>query len=181
MIIKKIVQIGDPRIRVKSKKINPTSKIAKRAVKDLTDTMRSKSLVGISAPQIGRSYRIILAEIRPKGTLTRQDYAATPLKILINPKIIKYSKKKKMIYEGCGSVAYGQIFGPVTRPDKITVEAYDTKGKKFKLTTDGLLSTIVQHEYDHLEGVVFTDKLTDVTKLMSLDEYIAARKADKIP
>src|SRR5512133_38962 len=112
MIIKNIVQIGDSRIREKSKKIEPTSQKAKRAVKDLKDTMRAQKLVGISAPQIGRSYRIILVEVRPVGTLTRQGYGEIPLTILINPKIIEFSEKRKTIYEGCGSVAYGQIFGP---------------------------------------------------------------------
>jgi len=181
MIIKNIIQLGNPLLRQRAKKVDPKSQTAKRAIKDMLDTMRASKLVGIAAPQIGRSYRIIMAEIRPHDSVSRQDYPAEELQIFINPKVLSYSKKKKMVYEGCGSVAYGKIFGPVTRPDKITIEAFDQKGQKFTSVASGLLSTIIQHEYDHLEGIVFTDKLDDVTKLLSLEEYKKLRKAKKIP
>jgi len=75
----------------------------------------------------------------------------------------------RWVYEGCGSVAHGELFAPVKRPKTITVEAYDKKGQKFRLVCDGLLGRVIQHEYDHLSGIEFTEKILDYRKIMSRD------------
>ena len=76
-----------------------------------------------------------------------------------------------MIYEGCGSVAYAKLFAPVRRPEKIIIEATDENGNKFRLKADGMLARVIQHEYDHLNGIEFTEKITDMRKIMSSEEY----------
>ena len=74
-------------------------------------------------------------------------------------------------WEGCGSVAFASLFGTVKRPASVLIEALDEKGAKFKLATHGLLARIIQHEMDHLNGIVFVDK-SDSKTYMSRDEYL---------
>ncbi len=88
--------------------------------------------------------------------------------IFINPKIVKTSKTKQLLEEGCLSVRY--VYGKVLRPEKVTIEAHDENGKKFSRGFSGLLAQVVQHENDHLNGILFTDKATDIQKI-SEEEY----------
>ncbi|MEI6494480.1 MAG: peptide deformylase [bacterium] len=171
MIIKNIRQIGDPLLRLKAKKVEKiNSKETKRVIKDLTDTLRHADLVGMAAPQIGASVRIFITEIRK--TKYRKDVKdLDSLRVFINPEIVEFSKQTVVGYEGCGSVAGGQIFGKVRRSKKVRVRAYNEKGEKFELETGGLLAIVIQHEYDHLNGIEFTDKLTSVKTLISTSEY----------
>ncbi len=170
MIVKEIIQIGNPILSQKSESVKffPSSE-HKKIIKDLTDTMRASNLVGIAACQIWINKRIFVTEIRKTPTRDAKDIDV--LRVYINPKIIWKSKSECTIYEWCGSVAYSKLFAPVKRPKKIIVEAYDQNGKKFQRKTDGLLARVIQHEYDHLDGIAFTEKVTDMRKIMSSEEY----------
>jgi len=170
MIIKNIIQIGNPILSKKSKFVsNIKFKEIKNIIKDLVDSLRHYSLVGMAAPQIGKNFRIFITEIRK--TKYRKGKETDKLRIFINPRIIWSSKDKVIMYEGCGSVAYSKIFGPVKRPKNIIIEAYNEKGDKFKLKADRLLSRVIQHENDHLNGISFIEKITDMRKTMSSEEY----------
>jgi len=171
MIIKSVAQIGNPIIRKKSKKVKlvASAKI-KKIVKDLIDSMRFANLVGMSAPQIGYNLRIFVTEVRT--TTLRKTNEIDKLRVFINPRVIQASKKQVLGYEGCGSVASSGIFGEVLRSNEVTVEAFDEKNKKFVFTANGLLARVIQHELDHLEGIVFLDKVTDKKSLMSREEYV---------
>jgi len=92
-------------------------------------------------------------------------------RVYINPKISYFSKDENIIFEGCGSVLNGQLFGPVKRPQEITIQAYDQNGKKFQLRCDGILARVIQHEYDHLSGVEFLEKVSDYKQMMAVDYY----------
>ncbi len=171
MIIKSVTQVGNPIIRRKSRKVvSVTSKEIKKAVADLIDSMRHANLVGMAAPQIGRNLRIFVTEIRQ--TTLRKTNESDSVRIFINPRIVHFSKGKSVGYEGCGSVASTNIFGKVSRPAQVTVEALNEKGEKFTLTAKGLLARVIQHELDHLDGVIFLDKVTDTRSLVSKEEYI---------
>lgn len=171
MAIKKTVEIGNEIVRAKAKKVDAiaTAKVQK-IITDLVDTMRAGGLVGMAAPQIGVSARIFVTEIRRTKARKAVDHGET-LKVFINPVITKASEKMLSDYEGCGSVAMGQLFGPVKRPETISVHAWDENGEEFELETSGLLARIIQHEYDHLEGICFIDKVTDTKKLLGMSEY----------
>jgi len=174
MAIKKAVQIGEPVIRNIAKKVkNPFSPSTRAIIQDLTDSMRSASLVGMAAPQIGSGTRIFVVELRK--TKARKDLEASPLYVFVNPKIISYSKKWVVGYEGCGSIAFGQLFGPVKRAQSVVVEAIGADGKPFTLSAKGMLARVIQHENDHLNGVVFLDKITNMRKLVSRDYFIKHR------
>lgn len=171
MAIIKAVQIGEPVIRKVAKKVTkPLGLSVHKVIKDLTDSMRSMSLVGMAAPQIGSSTRIFVVELRK--TKARKNLDTSPLHIFINPKITSYSKKQVVGYEGCGSIAYGELFGPVKRSQSVMVEALGIDGEPFKLSAKGMLARVIQHENDHLNGVVFLDKITDMRKLVSRDYFI---------
>lgn len=174
MIIKELTQVGNPILKSKAKFVSDIgSKETQKAITNLVDSMRYHDLVGMAASQIGEKLRIFVTELRKTKF---RDEDIDHLRVYINPKITWYSKKEVVIYEGCGSVAYGNLFGPVRRPEKIEVEAFDEKGKSFKLRTGGLLSRVIQHEYDHLEGVEFTEKITDIKKIMSRGEYLKMKE-----
>ncbi|MFA6422346.1 MAG: peptide deformylase [Candidatus Buchananbacteria bacterium] len=170
MIIRSVTQVGNPVIRKKSQKVDSVkSPEVKKIIKDLVDTMRSANLVGMAAPQIGVNLRIFVTGIRE--TVYRKTDNTESVRVFINPKIISKSKKQVLGFEGCGSVASAGIFSKVSRSSQITVEAFSEKNEKFVVKAKGLLARVIQHEYDHLEGVVFLDK-ADKKSLMSREEYL---------
>lgn len=169
-----ILQSGNPVLREVSSVIS-AEKIKTPAIKkiilDLKSAIDSQSdAAAISAVQIGKPIRLFIVSKKvfgadlenPQKINTKSDL------IFINPKIIKVSKSKQLLEEGCLSVRY--VYGKVLRPEKVTIEACDENGKKFSRGFSGLLAQIVQHENDHLNGVLFTDKAVDIQKI-SQEEY----------
>jgi peptide deformylase len=157
-------------IRRKAWRVSLSSKTTRKIVRNLIDSMRYHGLVGMAAPQIGISQRIFVSEIRK--TKTRSQRESDLVRVFINPHIISFSRERAFGYEGCGSVANSGLFGKVRRPRSVVVEAFDEKGKKFKLHASGLLARVIQHEFDHLEGKVFLDRLSDMKSVMSREEYL---------
>jgi peptide deformylase len=164
----KIFQIGSDVIRQKAAAISlPLGDADSRLIETMIVAMRQKGLVGIAAPQVGQSKRVFISEIRPN----RRGLAEDALRLFINPEIISYSDEKQVDYEGCGSVADANLFGEVERSLSITVRYWDKMGTQTMERFEGFLARIVQHEFDHLEGIVFTDKLYSTATLMSGSEY----------
>ena len=180
MIIQEATQVGSPIIRKKSKAIvlsRIKTKEIKKIVQDLIDSMHHHQLVGMAAPQIGKNLRIFVTEIRETQLRKADsDKEIDNLRVFINPQIISRSKKSTSRYEGCGSVAYAQIFATVSRPESVRVRAFDEKGERFVLGASGLLARVIQHELDHIDGKVFLDREFDSKSLMSKHEYIAKFK-----
>jgi peptide deformylase len=171
MAVRRVIQLGDPRLKKENKIIRDfTDKKLHSLIQDLKDTMNKAGLVGMAAPQIGENYCVFVTH--PRNTKTRNIGKEDIFRVYINPKITVFSTEQVIIYEGCGSVVKGQLFGPVERPREITVEAFDETGEKFEITTDGLLSRVIQHEYDHMLGIEFTEKISDYRKLMSRTFYV---------
>src|SRR3989344_7061312 len=117
MAVRKIIQIGHPSLRARNKTINFNSSKLKKLIKDLKDTMYKTNLVGIAAPQINENYMVFLTH--PRSTKTRKLFKEDVCRIYINPKIVSSSKQQVNVYEGCGSVANGELFGPVLRSREI--------------------------------------------------------------
>lgn len=170
MAVRKVIQAGDPRLKAKNK-IVPDYKAPQiqKLIKDLISTNKKAGLIGIASTQIGENYMVFITHC--VNTKARRLGKTDKLRIYINPKITYRSKKQNLIYEGCGSVANGAIFGPVIRPEEIEVEAVDEKGQKFSLRADGILARVIQHEYDHLLGVEFIQKVSDYSKIVVRDYY----------
>jgi peptide deformylase len=127
----------------------------KELCEDLEETMIKKEGVGLAAPQIGRNIRMIVVNTK-NGPV-----------VMINPKIIKKSLLKEWGEEGCLSVP--MTFGDVKRHKKVTCIFCNRRGKKDQIKGSGLLARVIQHEIDHLDGILFIDKAKNVTKLEEAD------------
>jgi peptide deformylase len=153
----KIVQTGDEVLRGKAEEV-PHEEIGSEKIQSLIKKMR-KTLaeeedgVGLAAPQVGEPLRIFIVS---KKALSKDGSEKQEDLVFINPVISKQSRKKELMDEGCLSVR-GK-YGNVNRFTRVTVSAYNEKGKKIERGAGGLLSQIFQHEVDHLDGVLFTDK-----------------------
>jgi peptide deformylase len=171
MAVRETLQIGDPKLKAKNKIVtNLKNKKVLQVIKDLHDTMIDNDLIGMAAPQIGENYKIIITQ--PRKTKARKLAKGDKLRVYINPVITNYSKTENIIYEGCGSISHGNIFAPVKRPKEITIEATNEIGMKFTLTCDGILARVIQHEYDHLSGIEFTEKIMDVKLILDRVFYL---------
>jgi peptide deformylase len=171
MAVREAIQVGDPKLKAPNKEIDDfKDPKLKQVVEDLVDTIRAMGLIGMAAPQIGENYKVFVTE--PRETKFRAADQTDKLRVYINPKITKTSAEQSIIHEGCGSFVQGQLFGPVKRPKEITIEAQDLKGRRFRLICDGILARVIQHEYDHLDGIEFIEKVTDLKKLINADLYL---------
>jgi len=165
-----IVNRDNPVLREKSKEV-PISQITKPEIQGIIAEMKAALAtqddgVAIAAPQIGEPLRIFVVS----GKILAAQSKKTPGKkvdtadlVFINPKIIKLSRKKDFMEEGCLSVRW--LYGRVKRSENATVEAYNEKAEKITRGASGLLAQIFQHEVDHLEGVLFIDKAKDVVEI----------------
>jgi len=140
----------NPILRQTSKSVEHLTKEMRDLILQMKRIMEDNNGVGLAAPQINVSLRVIICEIDNKF------YA------FINPEIIKSSKETSSFEEGCLSLP--NIYGEVIRPEKIILKAIDSDGKKIKLKAFGLLARVIQHEIDHLDGILFIDKARNVTK-----------------
>jgi peptide deformylase len=167
-MIKKLAEAGDPRLKAQNKVIKDfRSPQVQKLIKDLSDTMYKTDLIGIAAPQIRENYMVFVTH--PRNTGARKLVRADKLRVFINPKIVQSSKEKSEIFEGCGSL--GDIFGPVLRSREVRVEAFDENGQKFSLRSNGILSRVIQHEYDHLRQTEFIQKVCDYNRVVVKKYY----------
>lgn len=151
MAIRKVLKYGTPSLREKSKEVHKISKKIQIIIDDLFDTMYATNGVGLAAPQIGENFRVFVID-----TSTGKE-AYRPI-VFINPKIIKKSGAMDS-YEGC--LSFPDAYTNVRRYSHIMVKALDSKGKPFVIEIDAekdrLLTKAIQHENDHLDGILFVD------------------------
>ena len=142
-----IYTLGEDVLRTKAEKITDFDQSLSILVDAMFDTMDEADGVGLAAPQIGVSKRIFLID-------TRKDKERIAF---VNPVIIETSQNTVSYEEGCLSIP--TMYTQIVRPAEVTVQAQDVKGKSFVLKATGLLARAIQHEYDHLEGVLFIDRM----------------------
>lgn len=163
-----IAQLGNPLVRKRAQKVTvPIDEKIKELILNMKATCKDAIGVGIAAPQVYQSLRIFIIASHPSP---RYPNAPTmkPM-VLINPKLISYSKKKIKDWEGCLSIP--GIRGFVPRYEQISVEYLTEEGKLVKKIFTGFLARIFQHEYDHIEGKVFLDRVENTKELMSEKEF----------
>lgn len=170
MPIRKILTIPDKILETKCEEVPEVNSEIKDIIEDLKDTLESSEIpgAGISANQIGISKRIcVVRKFNPDPENTEKETYKEY--VLINPEIVKKSEKKATRWEGCLSVP--DIYGMVERNEKIKIEALDENNDKVRINTSGYFARIIQHEIDHLNGILFTSKITGETKTeKELDE-----------
>lgn len=152
MAILTILNYPDPRLHTVAKPVQAVNMEIQRLVSDMAETMYAAPGIGLAATQVNQHIQLILVD-----TSKEQN----DLQVFINPKIVAKSGEQDY-EEGCLSVP--GIYENVTRAEKITVEALDATGKKFKLNAEGLLAVCIQHEMDHLLGKVFVEYLSPLKR-----------------
>lgn len=152
---------------IKSTKIQTVLKNMKKALYSQDDG------IAIAAPQIGESLRIFMVSGKVLATLEGKEGAQEEDLVFINPRITRISKENKESDEGCLSVRY--LYGKVKRAVKASVIAYDEDGIEFKRDGHGLLAQVFQHEIDHLNGILFTDKAKDIEEVLPKDTTTSTR------
>ncbi|BCX14205.1 MAG: peptide deformylase 2 [Candidatus Dojkabacteria bacterium] len=165
MAIKKIVQLGFPTLTQKAQEVKDvTSNKVQNLIEDLLDTAKNAgpNSAGLAANQIGELLRVTV--------VNRLDRDGSDWEVLINPKIIKKSKKISTNWEGCLSIANGGLYGLVSRPKSVVVEYLDPSGKTKKIKANDYFSHLIQHEIDHLDGILFTKYLDDPKNLYTAEE-----------
>ena len=172
MGIKTILTEPDKLLRQVSKPVEKVGDIERELMKDMLDTMYAAKGIGLAAIQIGVSKRIIVMDISKEENKKKPMY-------FINPIIIKKNDEKVTYEEGCLSVP--NQFAEIDRPSKCEVEYLDYNGNKQNLKAEGLLATCIQHEMDHLEGILFIDYLSKLKKTIIIKKLSKQKvKLDRI-
>jgi peptide deformylase len=189
MTVRPIVTLENPLLRARAQRVREISPETQRLVDDMIDTLRAAPGVGLAAPQIGASQRVIVIEYSepadeaaspaggapkvPAALAPRQlrGGATKPLKppnapelyVLVNPEIVRRSKEVVPGDEGCLSIP--GFYGTVDRAERVTVKGLNRRGDEIKLKVQGWLARIFQHEIDHLDGVLFIDRAKEVWRI----------------
>lgn len=163
-----LVSQNDPMLRGKTKRVEEFDDRTRRLVSNMKKTMEKEHGIGLAAPQIGKSLQVFVVDTRfirkseeHKGMskikrVAKKLFKKKMRETFINPEVLYVPEEKFLAEEGCLSVP--KVFGAVLRAKKITVAAQDEYGKKFKINATDLYAHVLQHEIDHLGGVLFTEK-----------------------
>jgi peptide deformylase len=162
MALRKIVTLPDSVLRRKAHTVSQIDKDLQTLIDDMVETMRDAPGVGLAAPQIGLSERIIVVEYFEREEDEEKEDAPKKVWALLNPEIIKSSEETLLGVEGCLSIP--GLVGEVERHAAIQVKGLNRHGKPVKIKAEGWLARIFQHEIDHLNGVLFPDRATRVWK-----------------
>ncbi|MFP6781420.1 MAG: peptide deformylase [Gammaproteobacteria bacterium] len=169
MAIRRIIRMGHPLLRETARELT-TDEIAsaeiKRLIADMTDTLHDYGGIGLAAPQIGESIRLAIIEI-PGGETRYGDLAPLSFSVFINPRIEIVDPATAGYWEGCLSVP--GLRGFVERPQHIKVRYLDEKGDELELELTGFPATVFQHEFDHLDGKLYIDRISDM-RLLAFDK-----------
>jgi peptide deformylase len=151
-----IVLYGDPVLREKAKPVEKVNQAVKDLVAGMVATLKNARGLGLAAPQVGESLRIFIVDLSALD-LTE------PLRVFINPQILETSGEV-MLEEGC--LSFPGIYQKVSRPEKVKVRATDIDGHEFELAASGVLARAIQHEFDHLEGKLFIDYISSLSRAL---------------
>ena len=169
MAIRKVSRMGHPVLRQRAVEIPPAqmqSPQMQRLIDDMIETMIDYEGIGLAAPQVFEPLRLIVLgdpEADP------QDETAIPLTVLFNPQFTTLSPEHLDGWEGCLSIP--QLRGVVPRSAAVEVRGCDREGRAVEQTAEGLFSRVLQHEIDHLDGVLFPDRMADLQTLTFIEEY----------
>lgn len=173
MAILKVARLGHPVLRRKATPISKEeiqSPRIQQLIDDMFETMQEYQGIGLAAPQIHEGVRLFVAGVRnvevPPVLEADDDM---PFLTVINPEVLPVTKEVVSDWEGCLSIP--DIRGQVPRPDSVRLRAFDRKGKKFELVAHGLPGRVIQHETDHLDGIIFFDRMKSLESLAFMEEF----------
>ncbi|KAL1314788.1 hypothetical protein AAHE18_16G215100 [Arachis hypogaea] len=148
----KIVEYPDPKLRAKNKRIVSFDDNLKSLAREMFDVMYKTNGIGLSAPQVGIDVQLMV--FNPVGESGEGEEI-----VLVNPRVSKYSKKLSILNEGC--LSFPGIYADVKRPESVKIDARDVNGNRFSFSLDGLPARVFQHEFDHLQGILFFERMTE--------------------
>ncbi len=176
MSILKVARMGHPVLRARAKPLDPSeikSARVQQLIDDMFETMQEYQGVGLAAPQVHESVRLFVAGFAPNVDDEEDDEEdeedRVPLMALINPEITVIGEDTADDWEGCLSIP--DIRGRVTRAREIKVKAYDRRARRIEITARNFTARVIQHETDHLDGVLFFDRMASFETLTFLDEF----------
>ena len=164
MAVREILQIGNPVLRRRSTKITHFDGALSRLVDDMIESMEAANGVGLAAPQVGITKRVIIVEMPDDESYPHPGERW----VMCNPDVVKASRETEVGQEGCLSVA-GYV-GMVERPVSALIRGQDIKGKKLRVKAEGFLARAFLHEIDHLNGVLYVD-LAEEGSVMTVEEF----------
>jgi peptide deformylase len=167
MAIREIKIVPDPVLKQKCAPVEEVNDSVRRLMDDMLETMYDAPGIGLAAPQVGISKRIVVIDIADK------DEDPAPMR-LVNPDIVWVSDEVTTAQEGCLSVP--EQYADVTRPSRVKITYLDADGTRCELEADGMLATCIQHEIDHLDGVLFTDHLSTLKRNMIMRKVAKWKK-----
>lgn len=170
MAILKIAQMGNPVLRRPAAPVpvkSITSPILRKFIDDMIDTMREHNGVGLAAPQVHESLQVVVIEAQDNPRYP--EAPLIPLTVLINPAVEAVSDETEEDWEGCLSIP--DIRGKVPRHREVRVRAHDREGKELDFSAKDFLARVIQHEYDHLQGVLFLDRMRTLDTLTYMAEF----------
>ena len=172
MAILPIVEVPDPRLRQISSPVKEVNAEVRALIKDMFETMYDAPGIGLAAIQVGVPIRVLVMDLHEP-----EEEGGEPVndpRVFINPEILTHSEEEVPYLEGCLSVP--DQYAEVERPDHIRARWLDEKGKQHEEQLDGLLAVCLQHEMDHLEGILFIDHLSRLKREMVLKKLAKMRK-----
>lgn len=167
MALKEIVTFPDPFLRLKAKPVKKFDKELQTLIDDMFETMRAEPGVGLAAPQIGESMRLVVIEYAEEPEDEDAPEPKPKRYVLVNPEITQKSEEMVEGMEGCLSIP--GLIGTVDRHEKVTVKALTRHGKPQKVKAEGWMARIIQHELDHLDGVLYIDRANEIYEPASED------------
>lgn len=165
MTIRQLHLLGSPVLRQRAAPVPRVDDTVRELVQDLFDTMRAAKGVGLAANQVGIATRVAVVDVGEE---------APPPLVLINPRVVAAGDEHETAEEGCLSIP--DIYGDVERPLHITVEGLDGDGAPYRIELSGFKARAVQHEIDHLDGVLFLDHVSAVKRGLLLAKWKRSRK-----
>jgi peptide deformylase len=167
MALRDIIVLPDKRLRQKSKPVTGIDAATRKLVEDMFETMYEAPGIGLAAIQVGVPVRLVVMDLSKKET------EAEP-RVFINPEIISSSEEKSIYEEGCLSIP--DVHEDVERPARVKVKYLDLEGKTHEEDAEGLFATCIQHEVDHLNGVLFIDHISKLKRDRIIKKFIKAAK-----
>ena len=172
MAVRKIIRMGHPQLRKKARPLTDAEikhPETRRLVKDMVDTLEDYGGIGLAAPQIGESIRLAIVQMTG-GPSRYGEIPALPLTVFVNPTIAVLDPASAGHWEGCLSVP--GLRGYVERPQHVRVDYLDLDRNRKTLELKGFPATVFQHEFDHLDGRLYIDRISDLSRLVFEEEYL---------
>jgi peptide deformylase len=169
MALRNIIKLPDPRLRLKSASVQAVDEALRKLVEDMFETMYEAPGIGLAAIQVGEPLRVVTVD------LAKKDEPKDP-RVFINPEVTWRSDETATHEEGCLSIP--EYYEEVKRPERVKVRYQDIDGTVHEIDAEGLLATCLQHEIDHLNGVLFIDHLSKLKRSMVIKKFTKAAKRE---